>query len=280
MQVAYPQYFGKDVDPSGETDRRRELARLMTATEDGPPMIAKAYVNRLWGHFFGYGFTKTLDDLGPHSPESHPELFQRLAEKFVGSGYDSKQLIRWICNSEAYNLTSRYGRKNRIDNPAAGEMPLFSHMYVKSMEAEQLYDSLIVATSAHAAGRSNWEEAQRQRERWMQQFVIAFDTDENDEATTFNGTIPQALMMMNSELIDNAVNAERGSHLHTVLSGPGRDAAKIQKLYLTVLSRPPDRVESSRLNRILGTYGANQKLMAYQDLFWALLNSNEFIFVH
>ena len=87
-------------------------------------------------------------------------------------------------------------------------------------------------------------------------------------------------MMMNSELIDNAVNAERGSHLHTVLSGPGRDAAKIQKLYLTVLSRPPDRVESSRLNRILGTYGANQKLMAYQDLFWALLNSNEFIFVH
>ena len=66
-------------------------------------------------------------------------------------------------------------------------------MYVKSLEAEQLYDSLIVATNAHQSGRANRTEAEKQRQQWLAQFVIAFGTDENDEATTFNGTIPQAL---------------------------------------------------------------------------------------
>ena len=107
----------------------------------------------------------------------------------------------WFTNAEAYHLTSRVEKANEVDNPAAGEAPLFSHMYVKSMEAEQLYDSLIVATSAHKAGGAGWEESERQRQRWLQQFVIAFGTDENDETTTFNGTIPQALMMMNGRFV-------------------------------------------------------------------------------
>jgi len=61
--------------------------------------------------------------------------------RVVKSGYDCKQLMRWIANSEAYNLTSRGTKKNERDNPAAGEAALFSHVYVKSMTAEQLYDS-------------------------------------------------------------------------------------------------------------------------------------------
>lgn len=277
-------------------DLRRELAKFVVKGEK--PWIAMSLVNRTWGHFFGYGFTKPIDDLGPHNPASHPALHDRLASEFVNANYDVKQLIRWIANSEAYNLTSQYkvGLKtsdgdwkrdedgnpvdagNEIDNPAAGEMPLFSHMYVKSMEAEQLYDSLIIATNAHRSGRSSWDQAEQQRQRWMQQFVIAFGTDENDEATTFNGTIPQALMMMNGELVQNAVNAEKGSYLRAALEGREADTAKIRKLYLATLSRNPSRVEAAAATRLIKA--SPDKLAAYQDLFWALLNSNEFIFVH
>lgn len=277
-------------------DLRRELAKFVVKGEK--PWIAMSFVNRMWGHFFGYGFTKPIDDLGPHNPASHPVLHDRLTAEFVNANYDIKQLIRWVANSEAYNLTSQYkdGQKtadgdwkrdedgnpvdagNSIDNPAAGEMPLFSHLYVKSMEAEQLYDSLIVATNAHRSGRSSWDQAEQQRQRWMQQFVVAFGTDENDESTTFNGTIPQALMMMNGELVRNAVNAEKGSYLRAALEGREPDSAKIRKLYLATLSRFPSRAEGAAATRLIAA--SPDKLAAYQDLFWALLNSNEFIFVH
>lgn len=279
MRISYPFFFDKRVQLTPGMNLRAELARLMI--EGDKPWVARAMVNRMWGHFFGYGFTRPVDDMGPHKAPSHPELLERLTEEFVESRYDVKQLIRWITHSEAYHLTSQFGPGNEIDNPPAGEMPLFSHMYVKQMSAEQLYDSLIVATEAHKSGRSGWEEAEQQRQQWMQQFIIAFGTDENDEATTFNGTIPQALMMMNGSLTASAIDARQGGYLYRVLTEPGTDSDKIQKLWLSTLSRPPTRLEQQgALAIVRGQRTLEDRLAAYQDLFWALLNSNEFILVH
>jgi hypothetical protein len=279
MQVAFPVYNGKEVEPDA-FDRRKEFGKLLVESDNGEtPIIAKAFVNRLWSQFFGYGFTRPVDDMGPHNAASHPEVLDRLSAEFVKNDYDVKQLVRWITNTEAYGRTSQFGEDNQIDNPAAGEVTLFSHLYMKSMQAEQLYDSLIVASSAHKSGKGGWDAQEQQRRRWMQKFVVAFDTDESDEATTFNGTIPQALMMMNSELTEKAVNAERGSFLYETFSGPGNEATKMQDLYLAALSRRPSRSEISKASKLIAKYGPD-KVQAYQDLFWALLNSNEFIFVH
>ena len=282
MQVAFPRFEGHEVDPGGDTDRRIEFGKLLTESIDGqPPHIAQAMVNRMWSHFFGYGFTRPVDDMGPHNPASHPELLLRLSQEFVASGYNIKQLIRTICATEAYGLGSQFNDKNKTDDPAAGEMPLFSHLYLKSMQAEQMYDSLIVASNAHQSGRGGWSAQEEQRQKWMQQFVVAFENDENDESTTFNGTIPQALMMMNSELIDKACSIERGSFLFETMSKPGSEPQKIQDLYLAALSRHPTRSEISKVQKMLNanSYRTN-KLNGYQDLFWALLNSNEFVLIH
>lgn len=280
MQVAYPRFEGLEVDPGVGVDRRVEFGKLITQSVDGaPPQIAQAMVNRTWSHFFGYGFTRPVDDMGPHNPASHPDLLDRLSREFVAANYDVKELIRWIVSSEAYALTSQFNDKNKIDDPGAGEVPLFSHMYLKSMQAEQMYDSLIVASNAHKSGQGGWGAQEEQRRRWMQQFVVAFENDENDESTTFNGTIPQALMMMNSELMEKACSVERGSFLFESMSSPGNEAQKIQELYLAALSRNPTKSEIGKVQKMLKSYG-NQKLMGYQDLFWALLNSNEFVFIH
>ncbi len=283
QEAAESKYFGQPVDVMKKDDtgydinRRAELAKMMTEGEK--PMVAMAMVNRMWSQFFGYGFTKPVDDIGPHNPSSHPELMDRLTVEFVNSRYDVKQLIRWICNSEAYNLTSQATKVNEEkDNPSSGTTSLFSHVYLKSMSAEQLYDSLIVATNAHKSGRSSWEQTEQKRQQWMQQFVIAFGTDEGDESTTFNGSIPQALMMMNGELVKDAISAQKGSYLNTILSEAPQDKDRVRKLYLAALSRSPSNKEIQAAQAMLKSN--SDKLAAYQDMFWALLNSNEFIFIH
>ncbi|MES2790595.1 MAG: DUF1549 and DUF1553 domain-containing protein [Planctomycetota bacterium] len=276
MKVAYPRYEEHEIDPGAETNRRKEFAKLIITGEK--TQVADAMVNRMWGHFFGYGFTKPVDDMGPHNLASHPELLEKLGTDFVKAKYDLKQLMRWICNSEAYNLSSKMTPKNEIDNPANGERPKFTHMYVKSLTAEQLYDSLIIATNAHKSGRSNWEQAEQQRRMWMRQFVVAFGTDENDESTTFNGTIPQALMMMNGELVQNAISASKGSYLNTVLADKGNEQTKLRELYMSALSRQPTGKEIVAAKTLIKR--AKTPIEGYQDLFWALLNSNEFIFNH
>ncbi|HCS55247.1 DUF1549 and DUF1553 domain-containing protein [Rubinisphaera sp.] len=275
MQVAYPKYFGKDVEFDNGKSRQKVLADAIVS--DDNHQMARAMVNRMWGHFFGYGFTRPVDDMGPHNPASHPILLEHLTESFVASDYNMKMLVRWITSSEAYRLSSEFNPKNEMDNPAAGEMPLFSHMYIKSMEAEQLFDSLMVASNASGMNRANYAQAMRQRNEWLQQFVTTFGTDENDEATTFNGSIPQALMMMNGELVDTAVKCDPGTLLHQVVTADEKDSKKVQLLYLAALGRNPSGRDLAAVKKLMQISG--NPIMAYQDLYWALLNSNEFIFV-
>ncbi|QDT34074.1 DUF1549 and DUF1553 domain-containing protein [Thalassoglobus polymorphus] len=278
VQVAYPKYFDVEVEPNAP-NRREELAKAM-AYDDPTQTVARAMVNRTWSQFMGYGFTRPVDDMGPHNQASHPELLDRLSDEFVKSGYDIKQLIKWICNTEAYNLTSSFNKDNDFDNPSAGEVPLFSHMYVKTMNAEQLYDSLLIATNAHKSGAGSFQQADQQRERWLRDFLRIFGGNDEDEPTLFSGSIPQALLMMNGPLVEKAISAEKGSYLNSVLSDPQyrSDNQRIQALFVSSLGRLPTKHELSRLSTGLRKY--RNKLTGYQDLYWALLNSNEFILNH
>jgi hypothetical protein len=258
-----------------EVDRRTELARLVTSSDYFPA----AHVNRLWAHFLGYGFTKPIDDMGPHNPPSHPELLAGLAREFKAAGYDQKALMRWIVLSEAYGVSSRTTDRNQQDDPARGERPLFSHFYLRQMRAEELYESLLVATEAQKS-EASYEKQEAAKREWLKQFTVAFGTDDNEETTTFNGTIPQMLMMMNGDLIEKAVNADRGGLLHRLATDARmKNPAKIQHLYLAALARPASREEIRLANELLIEHQGNA-VAALQDLWWAVLNCNEFILNH
>ena len=277
-KVAYPTFVdGTEIDHSGfadEVNRREELARLIVKSE----FFGKAIVNRMWAHFLGYGFTKPIDDFGSHNAPSHPELLDRLGREFATRGHDLKQLTRWIVLSEPYSLSSKLGSKNRIDNPALGEKPLFSHFYMRQMRAEELYESLLAATEADKT-KSDYEQQEKTKGAWLEQFTVAFGTDEGDDATTFDGTIPQTLMMMNGELIQNATKSEPGSFLYKVATSNRTPAAKIKLLYLAALARDPSKIEANVANELLQARGGDSTA-ALQDVWWALLNSNEFILNH
>ncbi len=288
MRVAFPRFHGESVDPSPETNRRATLARLMT--EGNQPQLAGAYVNRIWEHFLGHGFTSSADDIGPHSPASHPELLSLLARQFIRSGYDTKQLVRWICTSEPYQLSSRFGSGNQSDDPVEGQLPAFSRMYVKSMTPEQVYDSFVIATKAHLAGGVDWEQAEVQRQRWLAQFVVDYNTDENEEAMELDGNLVQALTLMNGQLVEKALETSPGTFLGDVVRSRTDEKEKIREMCLAVLSRPPTTFELAQMRKLvrqdtmqIAARGAQRQLAeseGYQDLFWALLNSNEFSVVH
>jgi hypothetical protein len=326
MQSARRQFFDGDGAKVAELDvtvdilelRNRSEKRALASpraelagyiTDPTKPFLAETQVNRVWGQLFGYGFTKPVDDMGPHNHASHPELLEYLAGQFREAGYDNKRLIRWIVASEAYNLTSRFNDANLDDDPAKGEMPIFSHMYLKQFRAEQLYDSLLIATAADQANRTS-DQAEAQRATWLRQFVQTFGTDENDESTSFNGTIPQALLLMNGQMMNNALGGGSGSFLRrVVLSTTGRpdeDAktapktvtqarlaakraarsrnnntpAKIETLFLVALSRKPTPTELDAFNEVYTKGNYRDPVVGLQDIFWSLLNSNEFVINH
>jgi hypothetical protein len=289
LKVAYPVFVdgtslaalyaakGEDFGDHGavkDVNRREELSKLILASRE----FDRAIANRMWAHFLGYGFTKPIDDIGPHNPPSHPELLDQLGKSFRDSGFDLKKLMKWIVLSEPYSLSSQIIARNQDDDPTLGAKPMFSRFYMRQMEAEQLYESLLVATAADNTYSS--EQSTDMKDKWLKQFSTAFGTDENDESTTFNGSIPQALALMNGELVRRATGNQPGSMLAKVAGDPKRDnAEKIRYLYLAGLSRMPTRAELNISNELLvarkGDVGS-----ALQDIWWAVLNTNEFILIH
>ena len=286
-KVAYPVFIdGTEISKSGYlpgkmedgtpygVHRRRELAQLIKAS----PLFPKAIVNRIWAHFLGYGFTKPIDDLGEHNAPSHPELFDGLALQFREQSFDLKSLARWIVLSKPYALSSRVSKGNSRDDPAIGETPKFSRFYLRQMRAEDLYESLLTATEADKA-RATDERSAKKKDEWLGQFIIAFGTDEGDDATTFNGSIAQVLMMFNGDLMKVATSTGNGGFLDRIASAPGKNAAKIDAIYMAALARKPTAKEVARANDLMAARKGDA-VGALQDIWWAVLNSNEFIINH
>lgn len=277
VRTAFPVFVdGTPLEKSGfveDVNRREKLGEMILAS----PYLDRTIVNRMFAHFLGYGFTRPIDDLGPHNQATHPELLDGLALAFRESGYDMKSLMKWIVLSRPYQLTSRGLAENASDDPASGEPPHFSHFYTRQMSAEQLYQSLVVAAQVNRS--ESLEQQMVDRNRWLQQFVVAFGTDEGDEATMFNGSIPQALMMFNGELVRNATSIEPGSWLRRLADEPMPLPRKVQTLFLAGLSRQPAANEMTAAKQLLTARKGDVAAML-QDMWWAILNSNEFIMIH
>ncbi|MCS6851600.1 MAG: DUF1549 and DUF1553 domain-containing protein [Gemmataceae bacterium] len=244
---------------------RPVLARWLTSPQN--PFFARAMVNRLWHQFFGRGLVNPVDDMHAENQPSHPALLEGLAEQFARD-FDVKDLIRAICNSQAYQRTSRPLPEN-VDDTS-----LFSHMAIKALSPEQLYDSLVrvVGTATEQRGnrvRSNTTVRGNQSPR---EVFAAFFRVEETEPTEYTAGIPQALRLMNAPMLNNTAAA-----LASLVKSDDPNAV-IERLYLATVSRRPRAEELTRLAAYVHNAGNRQQ--AYGDILWALLNSSEFALNH
>ncbi len=278
LKVAYPTFLdGRRINPAGRVElvnRRRELARLVVSS----PLFSQAVVNRLWATFLGYGFTRPVDDLGPHNLPSHPELLDQLGRAFAAAGYDLRRLMGWIVLSRPYGLSSRVPRGS-FDDPTTGQPPLFSRFYLRQMRPEQLYDSLSLLAGGEPS-RFHRSGYGRQRQSWVQRFMFDLNTDENTEATLWETSLTQTLMMWNGPVVEQVVDP-RHSRLvkQLVQRSDVRTRDRVVYLFQATLSRPPSRAELQMALHALRQYGPRRQEAAWSDLTWALINSAEFLMI-
>ncbi|MEW4454921.1 DUF1549 domain-containing protein [Bremerella sp. JC817] len=276
LKVAYPEFVdGTTIPRSGnvsEVDRRQELAQLIVNSDQFP----KATVNRMWQHFFGVGFTQPVDDMGPHNPASHPELLDRLSEHFAESNFDLRRLMRWITLSQPYGLSSRQIDENLADSPDSGRQ-LFTRYYSRQMEAEQLFHSLQMLAKSSPTEGSPIIASLDDRHSWLGQVNQKMGDDEDSETSSLDGGITQSLLLMNGGLMKQATDAQ-AAVLKKVTASKMSAQEKIDHLFLAALSRRPTKKESVAIKEILNN--RQNEATALQDIWWALLNSNEFILDH
>ncbi len=255
--------------------RREKLAEFII----DHPQFPRAIVNRIWGVFFGRGFVNPIDDFNDQNQPSNEELLNELASRLKHYNYDCKRLIRWICNSNPYNLS--YVANPTNDKPE--HETLFSRMIMKAMSPEQLFESLVTAAKLEAAGSKTAKKALK--DQWLNTLITNFGDDEGNEVN-FNGTVVQALMMMNGKDINDAIARKENGAVALAIRNRTEPAA-IHELYLTALNRPPTSKDMRTiisqfrlLDPRVGRADYVNPNRRYEDLFWALLNSNEFILNH
>ena len=273
-----------------DQDPRYVLADWMAAKDN--PFFARMLVNRYWKHFFGRGLVEPEDDMRVTNPPTNPGLLDALASHFISSGYDLKDLIRTICQSQTYQLSSYPNRYNSKDRQN------FSRYYARRLTAEVLLDAIDHVTDVQTIfpGQPRGTRAVQLPDNsynTSSYFLKLFGRPNNASASeserTEDANLAQSLHLLNSQKIQEKVVSEEGRIARLAKDTNQSDEAKIRELYYWVFSRQPkdeelnialNYVQKTRMALVDHETSQNKLQEAYQDTLWALLNTKEFLFNH
>ena len=279
QQVA-PKFLGGDIPdiPTG-ADRREILADWIVSPEN--PYFARATVNRLWHQYFGTGIVEPYDDFRSTNRPSNPELLDRLAEFFVSNGYRLKPLHRVILNSRTYQLSSQAD-----DTPSPLQRTLFARYQARKLPAEVLLDILGQVTDVphpfdgYPAGTSAKDIYVPDGPDY---FLVTFGLPRRDilKERAQEPTLSQALHLMNGPAVRDKVEA-RDNILGELLTLESTDDNVVVALYERAYARLPSQSEQDRIARFIADEKAagRSRRRAFENVLWAVLNSEEFQLNH
>ncbi len=274
-RVMAPKFLGGDTPDVAGKDRRVLLAEWLTSPEN--PYFGTNVANRVWAHFFGLGIVEPVDDVRVSNPPSNPELFEELGRKLVEYKYDFKQLVRDICNSQAYQRSFVRNESNETDELN------FAHANVRRIPAEQLLDCIGQVTETQEKFRGlplGSRAVQIADGNTSTYFLTTFGRAKREtvcacEATT-DPSLSQALHMLNGDAVQGKIS--RGGIVKKLIDQGLTPEKVIEALYVRCLSRKPTVQEMERLTATAAE--AENPQAGLEDVCWAVLNSREFLFNH
>ena len=263
---------GAEPKPS-KGDAPRDIAARWI-TEANNPYFSRATVNRLWDLMFGHGLVDPVNDLDPSNEPTHPEVLDLLARQFAAHDFDLKFILESIALTGAYQLGSE------STHASQEEWRHFARMPLRGLTGEQLFDSVVQATGYQARQVRNRNNPFRNLDNARERFLAKF----SDAAAPVDqqATILQALTLMNGRILSDATSLTESETLRAILEAPFfEDADRVDTLYLATLSRLPEEDEKTEmLEYVRPKTTDEERKQALADIFWALMNSPEFVLVH
>ena len=258
-------------------DRRAVLARWMTSKDN--PWFARGTVNRFWNQFMGRPLVDPVDDFRSSNPATNEALLNRLAGNFVENGYDLHHLIRTIANSNTYQLSSVPEPGNRSDEIN------YSRYYLKRLTAEQLIDSIVQITGVPQDYLGYYPGARAVNladPGVPSAFLDMFDRPKRDAAKCERNesvSLRQAMHLLVGDTLNEKIRASAESgELARLLRDGKSDGEIVEHLYLTALSRLPEPNERDDCRTVISR--AKDRSTGLQNVLWALVSTNEFLYNH
>ena len=251
---------------STDLQRREALAKAITSKSN--PWFRKAFVNRMWAEFLGEGFFMPIDDMGPKRTAAQQEVLDLLANGFANHDYDIRWLLRTITNTQAYQRQLAATPNDNVKFAAASPTRLRSDQIYNALSqvlgVEEIPGLASMRRGPYGRGNSG--------RRGFQQL---FGYDPSTPQADILGNIPQALFLMNADTLAPLTRATGDTALGRILSKNADDEAALDEVYLRVLSREPTGKEREINLAYIKKVGRRNE--AFEDIFWTLLNSSEFL---
>jgi hypothetical protein len=273
-----PKFLGGPTPDLKQQTRRQAVAQWLASPDN--PWFAKNFVNLTWSHFFGIGIVNPVDDMRISNPASNPELLDALSKHFVSYQFDLKKIVRDICTSRTYQLSSRTNETNATDDRN------FSHALIRRIRAEVLLDSIsqVTATPNKFKGLPLGARAVQIADgNTSTYFLTTFGRATRATVCScevkLEPNLSQALHMLNGDNTNQRIRQDMV--IGPLLQQKTEPRAIIEHLYLRALCRPPTAGEMQRLDTFLASAKNDAEIReTLHDIFWAILNSKEFLFNH
>ena len=274
-----PKFLGSDGGKNEEgQDRREVMAKWLASPQN--PFFARNLANIVWAHFFGQGIVEPVDDVRISNPPSNPELLEELGKRFTDSNYNFKKLVRDICASRTYQLTPKSNPTNLEDTRN------FAKGTIRRLRAEILLDAIhqVTATKEKFRGLPLGSRAVEIVDgRTTTYFLTTFGRADRGTVCScevkMEPNLSQALHLLNGDTVNSKIQS---GGLVAALTKEGKTPPQIiEEFYWRSLARPPTQTEQTKLAEFLvDAKTPAEKSIVLNDLFWAVLNSKEFIFNH
>ncbi len=268
------------LDIAAERDPRQVLADWMA--DPSNKFFAPALVNRYWKHFFNRGIVDPEDDMRLTNPATNPELLDALAQHFIKTKFDMKDLVRTICKSTTYQLAAEPNQYNAKDKQN------FSRYYTKRLNAEVLLDAVdyVTGNASTFGGLPAGSRAVQIPDNGVTSyFLTVFGKPEGASACecerSSDASLAQSLHLLNSQEVQGKLSNATGRAGQMSTDKATAVQEKVKQVYLAAFSRLPQPNELAAAEAHLNRAQTDEaRKAAFEDILWALLNTKEFLFNH